>query len=82
MAKLIDHNPGGQMPIGTDALLRFIDDINVIRARSGQRRRFRPHQRKDDGVVEMVEYDEVMRPADAKRPSPRYSDNERMTGQR
>lgn len=82
MPKLIDHSPGGLPPIGTDGLLRFIDDINVIRARSGQRRRFRPNQRKDDGVVEMVEYDEVMRPADPKRPSPRYSDGARLAGPR
>jgi len=73
MAKLTGNFSGDQMPIGTDALLRFIDDINVIRAHSGQRRRFRPNQCKDDGVVEMQEYDEVMRPADPKRPSPRYS---------
>jgi hypothetical protein len=78
MAKLIDLNAAGAMAIGTDALLRFIDDINVIRARSGQRRRFRPNQRKDDGVVEMVEFDEFPRPNRADTPSPRYSDANRI----
>ena len=82
MGKLNDRASGDQMAIGTDGLLRFIDDINIIRARSGQRRRFRPHQRKDDGVVEMVEYDEVKRPANPNTPSPRYSDNARLAGPR
>lgn len=79
MAKLTDNHFAAE-PIGTGGLLRFIDDINIIRARSGQRRRFRPHQRKDDRVVEMVEYDEVMRPADPKTLSPRYSDGPRLAG--
>lgn len=56
MAKLTGLNPTGHNAIGTDALLAFIDEINGIRASSGQRRRFRPHQRKDDGVVEMQEF--------------------------
>lgn len=73
MAKLIDRNTGSHMAIGTESLLRFIDDINVIRARSHQRRRFMPHQRKGDGVVEMVEWDAFPRPARADTPSPRYS---------
>jgi hypothetical protein len=78
MAKLIDLNAGGAMPIGTEALLRFIDDMNVIRARSGQRRRFRPNQRKDDKVVEMVEFEEFPRPHRGDTPSPRYSDSHRI----
>lgn len=79
MAKLTGLNPTGHNAIGTDALLAFIDEINGIRASSGQRRRFRPHQRKDDGVVEMQEFEEYPRPADAKTPSPRYSGHARLS---
>lgn len=57
--------------IGNDGLLYFIDEINAIRARSYQRRRFRPMKRAD-GALWMQEYDEVMRPARADTPSPRY----------
>jgi hypothetical protein len=72
MAKLKSDYAGAGPAIGTEALLRFIDDMNVIRARSFQRKRFRPQQRKD-GVVWMQEYDEVIRPSRADTPSPRYS---------
>lgn len=70
MAKLTD-NHFTQQPIGNEGLLRFIDDVNIIRARSWNRRRFRP-QRRADGVLWMQEYDEVMRPARGDTPSPRY----------
>ncbi len=70
MGKLIDSHRS-QEAIGNDGLLRFIDDINVIRARSHNRRRFRPQQRAD-GVVWMQEFDEVDRPRRADTPSPRY----------
>lgn len=77
MAKLNDNSFGAQ-PIGNDGLLRFIDDINTLRARSHQRRRFMPHQRKTDGVLEMVEWDAIPRPNRADTPSPRYSDGPRL----
>jgi hypothetical protein len=70
MAKLNDSY-GGE-PIGNDGLLRFIDDINIIRARGYNRRRFRP-QKRADGVFWMQEYDEVMRPSRPDTPSPRYA---------
>lgn len=78
MPKLIDRDAGAFGAIGTEALLRFIDDINVIRARSHQRRRFKPHQRKEDGVVEMVEWEAFPRPARADTPSPRYSGDNKV----
>jgi hypothetical protein len=70
MPKLIDNHRSHEA-IGNDGLLRFIDEINVIRARSHNRRRFRPQQRVD-GVVWMQEYDEVQRPRRADTLSPRY----------
>jgi hypothetical protein len=76
MPKLID-NHRSQEPIGNDGLLRFIDDINVIRARSYQRRRFKPVPR-DGGVLTMVEWDAIPRPNRADTPSPRYSDGPRL----
>lgn len=76
MGKLTDSNFNAQ-PIGNDGLLRFIDDINAIRARSHQRRRFRP-VRRADGVLWMQEHDEVQRPSRADTPSPRYSDGPRL----
>jgi hypothetical protein len=56
---------------GKDELLRFIDEINAIRARSGQRRRFRPEWR--DGKLCMEEWLEVNRPLPANTPSRRYA---------
>lgn len=79
MAKLTDFNASGQMAIGNDGLLRFIDDINVIRARSHQRRRFMPYQR-PDGVLAMQEWDAIPRPNRADTPSPRVSDGPRLVG--
>jgi hypothetical protein len=76
MPKLID-NHRSQEPIGNDGLLRFIDEINVIRARSYQRRRFKPVPR-DGGVLTMVEWDAIPRPNRADTPSPRYSDGPRL----
>jgi hypothetical protein len=77
MAKLTDLNLGGSMPIGNDGLLRFIDDINGIRARSHQRRRFKPHQQ-SNGVLGMIEWDAVPRPNRPDTPSPRFSDGPRL----
>ena len=78
MAKLIDHSLGGMPPIGNDGLLRFIDEINIIRARSGNRRRFEPSINRDTRVLEMREHDAIQRPAPADTPSPRYSDGPRL----
>ena len=71
MAKL-DRLSGNSNAIGNEALVVFIDDINEIRARAGNRMRFRP-QRRNDGVVWMQEWDEVQRPRSAHSPSPSYS---------
>ena len=79
MAKLTDSIRFAE-PIGNDGLLRFIDDVNAIRASSFQRRRFMPHMRKADGVLEMIEWDAVPRPNRADTPSPRYSDGPRLVG--
>jgi hypothetical protein len=76
MPKLID-NHRSQEPIGNDGLLRFIDDINVIRARSYNRCRFIPQPRAD-GILTMVEWDAIPRPNRADTPSPRYSDGPRL----
>lgn len=58
--------------IGESALLHFIDEVNELRARAGNRMRFRP-QRRNDGVVWMQEWDEVQRPRSAHSPSPRFA---------
>jgi len=76
MPKLIDNHQSKE-PIGNDGLLRFIDEINAIRARSYQRRRFKPIPR-DGGVLTMVEWDAIPRPNRADTPSPRYSDGPRL----
>jgi hypothetical protein len=73
MAKLIDLNRGGSQAIGAEALLRFIDDINVIRARSGNRYRFEPKANKDSGILEMREFFAVPRPVRPDTPSPRFA---------
>jgi hypothetical protein len=52
MAKLIEINPPSRQGIGETALLYFIDEVNGIRARSGNRFRVRP-VRKADGVLGM-----------------------------
>ena len=77
MPKLVDRSPHNEEPIGNDGLLRFIDEINAIRARSYQRRRFKPVPR-DGGVLTMVEWDAIPRPNRADTPSPRYSDGPRL----
>lgn len=79
MAKLTDNTRFAE-PIGNDGVLRFIDEMNAIRARSYQRRRFKPFQ-KPDGVLGMIEWDEVQRPRRADTPSPRYSDGPRLVKQ-
>ena len=71
MPKLID-NSFTRQAIGRDGLLILIDEINAIRARSGNRRRFRPHVG-NDGVMVMHEIDEVQRPSRPDTPSPRYA---------
>jgi len=76
MPKLIDNHQSKE-PIGNDGLLRFIDDINVIRARSYNRRRFIPQPRAD-GILTMVEWDAIPRPNRPDTPSPRYSDGPRL----
>ena len=78
MAKLIDRSAASLHKIGRDGLLSLIDEVNTMRARSGQRRRFRPNLRKTDGVLEMQEFEEFPRPARADTPSPRYSDGPRL----
>jgi hypothetical protein len=71
MAKLTD-NSFTRAPIGNDGLLRFIDEMNEIRARSGQRHRYRPMDR-GDGVLAMEEHFAVPPPVKATSPSPRFS---------
>jgi hypothetical protein len=71
MAKLKDDY-SGRFAIGNEALIAFIDEINEMRARSGNRMRFRP-QRRTDGVVWMQEFDEIQRPRSAHSHSQRYS---------
>lgn len=68
-------------PIGVDGLLRFIDDINEIRARTGNRYRFKPQMSKERDVLEMHEHLAIMRPADAKTRSPRYSGHYRIAAE-
>jgi hypothetical protein len=77
MGKLKDDFNGALPPIGNDGLLRFIDEINVIRARSGNRYRFKPNMR-HDGVLEMVEWCEIKRPDKADKPSHVYAGHARI----
>jgi hypothetical protein len=60
--------------IGEDGLLRFIDEMNAIRARSGQRWRFRPVRRNDRLCME--EWCEIERPRPANTPSKRHAGQE------
>ena len=72
MAKLNDTSAISAAAIGNDGLLRFIDQINEIRARGGNRFRFRPyHVRKD--VLGMQEYYAIERPRPNDTPSERFS---------
>jgi hypothetical protein len=81
MAKLIDHNADSKgPPIGVDGLLRFIDEINEIRAKSGNRFRFEPSMDQDRGVLEMKEHLGIPRPAEPYTPSPRYYGVVRIAG--
>ena len=59
-------------------LLRFIDEINVIRANSGNRYRFEPHMDKDRDVLTMREHLAIPRPNRADTPSPRYAGHVRL----
>jgi hypothetical protein len=77
MGKLKDDFNAALPPIGNDGLLRFIDEINVIRARSGNRYRFRP-DRREDGVLRMVEWCEVPRPHRPDTPSHIYAGHARI----
>ena len=71
MPKLIDHNPQNLPPVGNDAILRLIDELNDRRARAGTRTRYRPVSR--DGVVGMMEHFAILPPARPNAPSPRYA---------
>lgn len=79
MAKLIDLNPGGAMGIGNDALLAFIDEVNGMRARAGNRYRFEPHMDKSRDVLTMREVLGIPRPSRPDTPSPRYYGAPRLT---
>jgi hypothetical protein len=81
MPKLIDHNPGGQPAIGNDGLLRFIDEINDIRARSGNRFRFEPSMDRETGILKMREHLAIPRHADPGTPSPLYSGHARIAAE-
>ena len=82
MAKLIDHNADSKgPPIGEDGLLRFIDEINDIRAKSGNRFRFQPSIDRDRDVLEMKEHLGIPRPADRYTRSPRYAGNLRIAAE-
>lgn len=76
MPKLIDNHRSHEA-IGNGGLLRFIDEINVIRARSSNRRRFKPFLR-PDGVLAMQEYDAIRRPLRADTPSEIYAGHARI----
>ena len=71
MAKLNDFY-GGASGIGNEALLLFIDEVNVMRARSGNRMRYRPVKR-SNGVLGMEEHHAIPRPSPATAYSERYS---------
>lgn len=82
MGKFNDGAADGKgPPIGVDGLLRFIDEINEIRARSGNRYRFEPKMGKESGVLEMHEHLAIKRPADPKTRSPRYAGNLRIAAE-
>jgi hypothetical protein len=72
MAKLIEINPPNRQGIGETALLYFIDEVNGIRARSGNRFRVRP-VRKADGVLGMEDHYAIPRPRRADTPSEIYA---------
>jgi len=72
MAKLNDMSAASSQGIGNDGVLRFIDEINAIRARSGNRFRFQPCKVRQ-GVIGMQEHYAVPRPMSAHAASERYS---------
>lgn len=80
MAKLIDLNPPSREGIGEEALLHFIDEMNAIRARSGNRFRFRP-KRNDKGVLAMAEHYAVPRPMRPDTPSERFAGHMRIAAE-
>lgn len=71
MAKLNDFSVSAA-GIGNDALLSFIDEVNGMRARSGNRMRFRP-VKLANGVLGMEEHHAIPRPAAANCYSERFS---------
>jgi hypothetical protein len=73
MAKLLTDDVASDRAdtIGEDGLLRFIDEINEIRARSGQRWRLRPVRL--NGRLCADEWYEIERPLPANTPSRRYA---------
>ncbi len=75
MPKLIDHSPSNPAAIGNEGLLLFIDEVNDIRARAGNRYRFEPSVDRSSGVLKMREHLGIARPARANTPSPRYFRN-------
>jgi len=77
MPKLIDNHQSKE-PIGNDGLLRFIDEINAIRARSGNRFRFEPSMHRETGILKMREHLAIPRHADPGTPSPLYSGHARI----
>lgn len=80
MGKLTDNHFAAQ-PIGNDGLLLFIDEMNDLRARSGNRYRFEPHMDRDREVLTMREVLGIPRPANAGTPSPLYSGNLRIAAE-
>ena len=71
MAKLTDSTFARE-GIGNESLLAFIDEVNAMRARSGNRYRFEPHMDKDRAVLTMREHLGIPRPNRADTPSPRF----------
>jgi hypothetical protein len=76
MAKLLtdDVTSGRADTIGEDGMLRFIDEINEIRARSGQRWRLRPVRL--NGRLCVDEWCEIEWSLPANTPSRRYAGQE------
>jgi hypothetical protein len=72
MAKLNDTSAITAASIGNDELLRFIDQINEIRRRSGNRFRLRPYRVSKD-VLGMEEHYAIPRPLNSKTASEGYS---------
>ena len=80
MPKLLDNTAMPHNAIGEAALLHFIDQMNEIRARSGNRFRHRPVM-KPSGVLGMEEHYAFPRPARPDTPSPRYGGHLRIASE-